>query len=101
MKAFIFAVAMTLGFGAQAKNVCKAHANEAMEQAGLSGGTLVYVDKIAGKKGQPLFYHYWFRVPQCQKGYVVVNLNFGCNVTDVYERDGCDVETLGDQDAER
>ena len=95
MKAFILLAAVAVMYvqPTLAKG-CNAAADAALAANNITNATLSYVDKISGKKGGVEYYHYWYRVPQCDTGYVVVNTNFACEVTGVYTRGGCQIQGL-------
>jgi hypothetical protein len=101
MKALVCGLALALGFTSTAAATdCSESAVKALEQQGITDWKIDHHQTVVMTQDVTMGYRVWFRVARCEKGYVVVNTQTSCTVTDIWVQGDCDVEihnALGQQ----
>jgi hypothetical protein len=101
MKLFVLGLAGILGFSSAASADCLDDATKAIEAKGITdwkradpAPRLEEVYQNSQTSETLIGYQAWFRVAQCERGYVVVTMRTTCAIMDVWAEGDCKVPEL-------
>jgi hypothetical protein len=101
MKLLVLGLAGILGFSTAASADCLDTATKAIEAKGVTdwkrtdpAPKLEEVYQNSQTSETLIGYQAWFRVAQCEKGYVVVNMRTSCAIMDIWSEGSCRVPGL-------
>ena len=96
MKPFVLGLVAALGFSSTASADCLDVAAKAIEQKGITDWERSEhnptLENVIMVQNITMGYRAWFRVARCESGYVVVNMQTSCTVTDIWAQGDCDPE---------
>ena len=91
MKLFILGLTAAMGFSSIASTDCGDAASRVIEQKGFTVRDKGLEALFEPQNGNLTGYRAWFRVAQCDKGYVIVNMRETGLVKHIWAQGSCDV----------